>query len=126
MSRFDDFWKTYPIKKGKVYAKKCWDKLKLDDQADMIIDHINLMLSQDKLWKRRFGIPHPSTYINQERWTDEPEIEQPQERKIFLPRDDNLLIDFAKQNGLPSPGSGQSYYEYRRVLERALANRELN
>ena len=119
---FDKFWQAYPVKKGKKYCKQIWEREGLDEMTEQILEHIQMMLTQDKLWKRQFGIPHPSTYLNQGRWTDEPEIEVEREQQLRVPRDDTQLTSFAQQNGLPSPGSGQSYVEYRRNLERHIAN----
>ena len=120
---FDQFWSAYPIKKAKKKARAAWDKYKLDDMADTIIAHVEMMLITDKLWKIGIGIPHPTTYINQERWEDEPEIEQERERQVRLPRDDHQLESFAREHGLPMPGAGQTYFEYRKVLQQKLENR---
>lgn len=69
--RFPEFWATYPVKKGKVDALKKWKAKGCDAIADQIIAHVRLMEQKDDDWLRGF-IPHGSTYINGERWTDEP------------------------------------------------------
>lgn len=123
MSDFEIFWGTYPIKKGKKKAREKWEKRNLDSMADEIIGHVKMMLEKDKLWKIGIGIPHPTTYINQDRWEDEPEIEQPREQQVRLPRDDNQLVTFAQQNNLPQPSAGQTYFDYRKQLQQQLSNR---
>lgn len=70
-ARFDEFWAAYPNRNGKATALAKWKKKKLDSRADEIIAHVRKMLDQDDGWQRGFA-PMGSTYINQERWTDEP------------------------------------------------------
>ena len=68
---FDRFWIAYPRKVGKADAKKAWIKAKPD--IDRVIYALTWQVnSQD--WTKDGGafIPHPSTYINQGRWDDEP------------------------------------------------------
>lgn len=71
-SPFDDFWVAYPNKKGKQEAEKRWRREKLDGMADSIIAHVNMMKSADDGWRRGYA-PMGSTYLNQARWTDEPQ-----------------------------------------------------
>lgn len=68
---FPRFWAAYPVKKGKADAEKKWKSKGCDEIADQIIDHVRLMERVDDDWLRSF-IPHGSTYINGERWEDEP------------------------------------------------------
>ena len=69
---FDDFWKAYPRKSNKSFARKVFEKLKVDQQLfDKMVQAINL---QNKtVWKDKDQqyIPHPSTWLNGERWEDE-------------------------------------------------------
>lgn len=73
---FPRFWAAYPVKKGKADAEKKWKSKGCDEIADEIIDHVRLMERDDDDWLRGF-IPHGSTYINGERWTDEPKKDKP-------------------------------------------------
>ena len=72
ISYFDDFWKAYPRKSNKSFARKVFEKLKVDQQLfDKMVQAINL---QNKtVWKDKDQqyIPHPSTWLNGERWEDE-------------------------------------------------------
>ena len=70
--RFGEFWTAYPNKKGKAEAEKRWKADGLDDMADIIIQHIYLMIDQDDGWQRGYA-PMGSTYLNQKRWTDVPQ-----------------------------------------------------
>ena len=69
---FDDFWKAYPRKTNKGFAKKVFEKLKVDDA--MLTKMIQAIHAQNKtVWKDKDQqyIPHPSTWLNGERWDDE-------------------------------------------------------
>lgn len=68
---FPRFWAAYPVKKGKADALKKWKLKGCDAMADQIIAHVRRMEREDDDWLRGF-IPHGSTYINGERWEDEP------------------------------------------------------
>ena len=70
-NRFAEWWAAYPVKKGKAAALKTWKAKDLDGQADELIAHCRRMERDDDQWRRGF-IPHGSTYLNGERWTDEP------------------------------------------------------
>jgi len=67
---FQEFWKSYPRKIGKGAAQKAWDKLKPD--LDTVLAALAWQTKQDA-WIKDAGqyIPHPGTYINQQRWLDE-------------------------------------------------------
>jgi len=71
---FEVFWKNYPKKIGKGSAQKSWTKLKSPTESlQLIIDALEWQKKSDQ-WVRDNGqyIPHPSTYLNQRRWEDEP------------------------------------------------------
>lgn len=69
---FDEFWALYPRKTAKGAARKAYAK------AMKLVYHNDLMhaLSQQvegmKIKDPKF-IPHASTWLNQERWEDDPE-----------------------------------------------------
>jgi len=69
---FDEFWKAYPRKSNKGFARKVFDKLKVDDA--LLTKMIQAIYVQNKnVWKDKDQqyIPHPSTWLNGERWDDE-------------------------------------------------------
>ncbi|MFA6989987.1 MAG: hypothetical protein WC197_07955, partial [Candidatus Gastranaerophilaceae bacterium] len=68
---FDIFWKAYPRKVNKREAAEKWNKAKLPEM-DVILKAIEVQKNTDG-WKKEDGkyIPHPSTWINKERWNDE-------------------------------------------------------
>lgn len=68
---FDTFWNIYPIKKNKVRAKKIWDRKKLNKLAVLICNDVSHRQVNDSAWSDMQFIPHPSTYLQNERWKDE-------------------------------------------------------
>lgn len=67
---FNEFWNLYPIKKNKVRAKKIWDKYALNINAEQIMNDVSNRLVNDGQWQELQFIPHPSTYLQNERWHD--------------------------------------------------------
>lgn len=75
-SGFDAFWKAYPRKVAKGAAEKAWKRLKPSlDVQQQIRDALIWQVLQDQ-WQDVKFIPHPSTYLNQRRWEDEPPVRQ--------------------------------------------------
>jgi hypothetical protein len=72
-ARFDEFWGVYPRKIAPKVARKKWTTLKCDKIADEIISDVKARNATEWATKEKQFIPHPSTYLHQERWKDEPE-----------------------------------------------------
>lgn len=70
---FEKFWSLYPKKTGKQEAWGVWQKLNppLERVLTALAWQINM-----RQWQEDGGkfIPHPTTYLNQGRWEDEPDI----------------------------------------------------
>ena len=67
---FDEFWEQYPKKVGKGAARIKFDKamtLVPFDELMAGLSRLNANLPSDPQF-----IPNPATWLNQERWTDEP------------------------------------------------------
>jgi len=74
-SSFNEFWEIYPRKIGKKSALQAWDNINPDDELqELILDAIKRN-KQTKQWQSQRFIPHPATWLNQERWNDEVESE---------------------------------------------------
>lgn len=69
VSRFEEFWKAYPVKKGRAKAEAAWKRQKLDRLADVILDDVVRRGREDGQWLGGF-IPHGSTYVNGKGWND--------------------------------------------------------
>lgn len=70
---FDEFWKSYPRKIAKPNARKAWMKLRPTEAiAKKIIAGVEKWKTTNQ-WKKDDGqfIPHPATFLNQQRWEDE-------------------------------------------------------
>lgn len=73
---FDEFWKEYPNKKAKPKAFESWKKISPDDSLFKEIMSGLGKAKNSQQWRKDNGqyIPHPTTWLNQQRWTDEVEI----------------------------------------------------
>lgn len=72
ISGFDDFYVLFPRHIGRDPAEKSWAKLKPEERAAAIAairDQITWPSFADCPPEK---IPHPTTWLNQRRWTDEP------------------------------------------------------
>ena len=69
---FDEFWGQYPRKVAKTAARRVWDRLILKGRIPHNIME-TLVLHKAQLWKAKESeyIPHPRTWLNQERWDDD-------------------------------------------------------
>lgn len=70
--RFAAFWKAYPRGENKQGAIRAWDNLKPSPE---LLDQMSIGLAralQSDDWKRGYGIPHASTWLNNRRWEDQP------------------------------------------------------
>jgi len=67
---FQQFWNAYPRKEAKVVAQRAFSKAIQKTTLQSMIAAVQQQLQGDQ-WQRGF-IPHAATWLNQERWTDEP------------------------------------------------------
>lgn len=71
---FWEFWASYPRRVGKLNAAKWWEKRWPNDEELMLILHGLDMWAEH--WQARGTeiqyIPHPATWLNAERWNEEP------------------------------------------------------
>lgn len=95
--RFADFWEMYPRKIGKAQAQKRWRLCIKTVPAETILDGLRSQLPILKEKETQF-IPHASTWLNQERWNDEPcDLGKPAETRTTGNRGahDSLVAGFA-------------------------------
>ncbi len=69
---FAEFWDAYPLKVGKAAALKAWRKLKPPPDRLTLLAALDWQRKQES-WTKDHGkfIPHPGTWLNGARWTDE-------------------------------------------------------
>ena len=80
--RFDEFWAAYPNKVKKIKAREAWMKIKPSAALHQKILAAVEAAKNSRQWKKDNGdfIPHPTSWLNQGRWEDEPE-QKPQTMK---------------------------------------------
>jgi len=64
---FNEFYTAYPVKKSKKAAIKAWNTMEDKDQI-LAVDRLGHFITTVP---QGINFPHPSTYLNQSRWTDE-------------------------------------------------------
>jgi hypothetical protein len=67
--KFETFWKEYPKKRDKMRCLKTWNARNLDAKIDAILLGLDVEKKSSQ-WLKDQGefIPHPSTWLNNERW----------------------------------------------------------
>lgn len=73
MDDFERFWQAYPRKVGKGAARKAFARALTLTTLETMLTALAWQRSQPA-WVKDGGdyIPHPSTWLHQERWDDEP------------------------------------------------------
>jgi hypothetical protein len=71
--RFEQFWEDYPRKVGKGAAWRVWTRIRPNAELLTTILVALRWQRQQPQWLKDGGqfTPHPATYLNQERWTDQ-------------------------------------------------------
>ena len=78
MTEFDIWWAAYPRKTAKGAARKSFEKAIRLTTLQTMLAALEWQRTQEQ-WLKDGGqfIPMPTTYLNQERWDDQP-LESPQ------------------------------------------------
>ncbi len=76
---FAGFWEAYPRKVGKGSARKAYEALGANAELQARIIDAIARQRQSRQWTKDGGqfIPHPTTWLRQGRWDDEPEPDVP-------------------------------------------------
>ena len=80
MEGFNEFWQAYPRKVGKGAARRAWDKISPDTGLQTILDQVARQRETEQ-WADPKYVPHPATWLNQQRWLDEPD--SPSRARVF-------------------------------------------
>lgn len=114
-ARFDEWWDVFANKKNRKGALKIWKARNLDDIADDLIADAKKRHAEDDSWRRGFQ-PHPTTYLNGDRWEDE--IEKPKSRPSTdpFPKDPNQITAWAQRHGMPLPKAGEEAWQYKQRI----------
>jgi len=68
---FDIFWATYPRKVAKGAARRAWDKALKKTTPEKIMFAVGKQTAAGVFACEMCFVPHPATWLNQERWDDE-------------------------------------------------------
>ncbi len=93
MAAFDAFWLAYPSKVGKGAARTAWGRAVRKATPTEIIDGVVRYCSTERV--RAGYVANPATWLNQERWTDEPDA--PRSR---LSKSTRSLVAWAERDHL--------------------------
>ena len=94
---FDLFWEEYPRKESKPAAKKAFDKIGPDRElVEKMIESIRRWKLTSQ-WKENGGqfIPYPASWLNQQKWNDEPPVQVQTAQRNVLPAQDFQQRDYS-------------------------------
>ncbi len=76
-SQFEEFWKLYPRKVDKGRALTVWERIcRQNGRKRPTWRQVSTAIIEQKKtdrWKEKKYIPHPTTWLNNQRWLDDPE-----------------------------------------------------
>lgn len=73
-AKFWDFYRENVRGEDRLAAVRAWDKLRPDDDLIAKIGRALEVQIQSPSWQEGYGRPYASTYLNNERWTDIPQM----------------------------------------------------
>lgn len=114
---FDEFWSKYPRKIARKYAKQCFDRLSDENKKAAILGLDQYL----KYWLVKGTaadfIMHASTFINQERWTDELDLNDVQTGNWW--QSDAATMGKGREVGV-MPRVGEDMTNYRERIKHKL------
>ncbi len=109
---FIEFYNLYPRKMGRKDAEKSWNRLTPAQQAECLEAMPNYL----KYWKiketAKDFIPYPATFLNNERWTDEIDIEPLKKPELPFYATEELTLKKAQEVGV-TPYAGEGWQALR-------------
>jgi len=109
---FQDFYALYPRKMARKDAERAWNRLTPTQQAECLEALPNYL----KYWKiketQKDYIPYPATFLNQERWTDEIDLEPNKKPELPWYSTEDLTTRKAQEVGCPAYG-GETWQAWR-------------
>lgn len=79
---FDEFWGIYSRKVKKKEARKMWERLSQENKDKALAAIINHAKHWEEKGTEMQYIPHPSSWLNGERWEDQ--LEETSAKVLFL------------------------------------------
>ena len=109
---------------GRKDAEKSWNKLTPAQQAECL----EAMPSYLKYWKiketAKDFIPYPATFLNNERWTDEIDIEPLKKPELPFYATEELTIKKAQEVGI-TPYAGEGWQALRSRISQKIKQIEV-
>ena len=109
---FQDFYSLYPRKMARKDAERAWNRLTPTQQKECLEALPNYL----KYWKiketQKDYIPYPATFLNQERWTDELDLEPNKKPELPWYSTEELTTRKAQEVGCPAYG-GETWQAWR-------------
>ena len=109
---FNDFYNQYPRKMARKDAEKAWNRLTAIQQAECLEAMPNYL----KYWKiketAKDFIPYPATFLNQERWTDDIDIEPTKKPELPWYSSEELTARKAQEVNCPAY-AGEGWQQWR-------------
>lgn len=111
---FNDFYNQYPRKMARKDAERAWNRLTPIQQAECLEAMPNYL----KYWKiketAKDFIPYPATFLNQERWTDDIDIEPTKKPELPWYSSEELTARKAQEVNCPAyAGEGWAAWRTR-------------
>ena len=116
---FQDFYSLYPRKMARKDAERAWNKLTPTQQAECLEALPNYL----KYWKlketQKDYIPYPQTFLNQERWTDELDLEPNKKPELPWYSSEELTARKAQEVGCPAY-AGEAWQQWRARISKKI------
>jgi len=108
-AEFDKFWVVYPRKVNKGLAMKAWEKAASKAAPALIIAAVEAWKNSKDFPEPDF-IPHPSSWLNGERWSDElsdkKQVVTAAEREAFMAEHRRKMMELSNEQRIEPVGSG--------------------
>ncbi len=116
MDDFEAAWTAYPRKVSKKEAQRAWSRLSAAQRFEVV----HALPIHARYWQlagtAKEYIPHFSTWLNQERWTDELEMPEPTGGNAWMKTESGIATKAAQVGVTARPGEG-----YQELKARILA-----
>lgn len=89
---FDEFWQLWPRREGKANAVKAWSKAVKKISESDLVEKARAYVTSPTVPEKQY-IPHAATWLNGERWNDEPDPVRPD---LHHPPEDNWMYEDVK------------------------------
>lgn len=131
-AQFEAWWALWPAgrKSGRKNAFRAFtNAVPAAVEFEELMSRTRMLVEQDYRHREKAYIPLPATFLNGDRWNDEPVPPTSRREKELtpewakIPAQDDALVAWAQKHGYPVAGTHMSYRQYRDFLTREVAGR---